>query len=136
MANPAYPTSLPGPVIETMAYDAQDNAVRSPTDSGVAKVRRRFTAVPELLTCQIVVDAAQLQTLLDFHDITLKGVLPFDWYDWRKPNDTVLVPYRFRKRPPHAPWPRVDNHYIATLDLELLSTFQGTFLTDVEGLTT
>jgi hypothetical protein len=134
VANPTFPTSLPGPVIDTMAWDAQDNAVRSPTDSGVAKVRRRFTAVPEDFNCQIVVTAAQLQTLLDFHDLTLSTVLPFDWCDWRKPGDTTPVPYRFKKRPAHSAWG--DEHYLATLELELLATFQGTFLTDIEGLTT
>lgn len=86
------------------------------------------------LSCAMT--AAQLQTLLDFYEITLQQVLPFDWYDWRRPNDTsTRVTYTFRAYPQHQPW--VDSDYwLVTLELTQHTTFQGTYLLDVAPLST
>ena len=105
-------------------------------DAGVAKTRRRFTAVPSDVTYRLLCDRAQVQTLDDFVAITLKEVLPFAWKDFRKPDgpENVVV-YRFKKQPSYEDAPAVGLWY-ATLELEMLTTFQGTFLLDVDPLTT
>lgn len=135
MANPTFPSSLPGPVIDSIAYKpAFDNVIRSQMDGGTKK-RRRCTKVPEVFTGNVVLTEAQLQTLLDFYEITLKQVGRFDWRDWRKPNDgTALATFSFRAYPQHVPWG--DDHWIASLELDQHTTFQGTFLLDIEDLTT
>lgn len=113
---------------------AFDNVIRSQFPGG-QKVRRRATAVPKIMTCRLWISAAQLQTLLDFYEITCKQVEPFDWSDFRKPNDTTTtVTYRFRSYPEHGPW-TVDSFWV-DLELDLLTTFQGTYLLDIEGLST
>ena len=136
MANAEWPASLPVPLVEGVSYSSQDNIIRSQMDAGVAKIRRRYTAVPEDVSFQLLLTLAQLQTLVDFHDITLKGVLPFDWIEFRKPEADwgTLVTYRFKSRPTFAPVHGA--LWRATLELELLTNFQGTFLLDIEGITT
>lgn len=134
MAKPTFPASLPGPVLDSIGYKpAFDNVIRSQMDGGMKK-RRRVTKVPEVFTGTLAVTSAQLQTLLDFYELTVKQVLPFDWKDWRKPNDTTaLATFSFRSYPQHVPWG--DDHWLVSLELDQLTTFQGTFLTDL-GITT
>lgn len=55
-----------------------DGRLRSSTDAGVAKLRRRFSAVPRPLSGSIMATAEQLETFKTFVEDTLKGgVLPF-----------------------------------------------------------
>lgn len=120
-----------------MTYAGDDGVIRTQMDAGVAKMRPRFTAVPEDLNCSIEVDAAGLQVLDEFYTITLKRVLAFAWRDFRKPNDldTAAV-YRFKSKPKHSPTDQTGKRWRVDMELELLTTFQGTFLLDVGPLTT
>ena len=110
--------------------------IRSQMDAGVAKTRRRWTNPPCDVNLRIECSKAQVPTLEDFVAITLADVLPFQWIDWRKPDgpENVAV-YRFKKRPTfeHSGAP---GYWFASLELELLTTFQGTFLLDVAPLST
>jgi hypothetical protein len=135
MANPTWPSSVPGPELASIRYaPAFDNHLRANAGIG-GKTRRRATAVPEILSFDTYVSAAELQTLLDFYEVTLKQVLPFDWYDWRKPNDTdSLATFTFRRAPSLTPW--TFGGWKASLELTQHTTFQGTFLLDIEGLST
>jgi hypothetical protein len=135
VANPTWPISLPVPLLDGVSYASQQNVIRTQMDAGVAKTRRRFTAVPEDVTFSLSLSRAQVQTLQDFIAITLKDVLPFDWREFRKPDTEPLVTYRFKSRPKFTPMGRGD-HWRADIELELLTTFQGTFLLDVAPLTT
>jgi hypothetical protein len=129
-----WPTSLPTPLLEGVSYSSQSNVIRTQMDAGVAKTRRRFTAVPEDVTFSLFLDRAQVQTLQDFVAITLADVLPFNWLEFRKP-DTTTVVYRFKSRPKFSPM-GTGLYWRADIELELLTTFQGTFLLDVSPLTT
>lgn len=135
MANPGWPTSLPVPLVEGISYTPGQNVIRSQMDAGVAKMRRRFTAVPETLTFNLVLIEAQVQVLQDFVEITLADVLPFDWIDFRKPTGTGVT-YRFTKRPGFTPRSAAGNRWVAAIELEQLTTSQGTYLLDVSPLTT
>ena len=121
------------PVVDGITYTSQENVIRSQMDAGIAKTRRRFTSVPEDVSFVLLLDRAQVQTLQDFAAITLKDVLPFDWREFRKP-DTTTVVYRFKSRPSFTPI--YSGLWRTTVELELLTTFQGTFLLDVSPLTT
>ena len=135
MSNPTWPSSVPAPLFENVNYSSEPNIIRTQMDAGVAKVRRRFTSAPEIVTFRMLCTPAQVQTLSDFAAITLKDVLPFDWREFRKPNDPdTLVTYRFRERPKFSP--AGPNLWYADIELDLLTTFQGTFLLDIEGITT
>lgn len=132
-----WPSSLPCPEESGASYVPADNTIRTQMDAGVPKVRRRFTAQLCDVTLTLSCTQAQVQTLEDFHDITLHGVLPFQWVDHRKPDgpENVAV-YRFKSRPSYTPTPGQVGMWDASLQLEMLTTFQGTFLLDVAPLST
>lgn len=79
----------------------------------------------------MVCDKAQLQTIIDFWEITCKqGSLTFWRKDDTKPDET-LVEYGFLSPPSYEP---LDIFWRVTLQLEQLTTFQGTFpITDEAG---
>ncbi|WP_337052492.1 hypothetical protein [Pseudoxanthomonas sp. USHLN014] len=74
----------------------------------------------------MLVTKAQLQTLEDFHDITLASTLPFDWEDFRRPPGTPAT-YRFQKAPSIEPH-RSGIRWYATMSLDLIATSPGHYL--------
>ncbi len=62
--------------------------------AGPAKLRRRFTAVPETTKLQLWLTSDQISTLKTFVEETVQDVLPFTWSDFR--NGTACN-YRFPK---------------------------------------
>ncbi|WP_321367577.1 hypothetical protein [uncultured Desulfuromusa sp.] len=63
-------------------YSAADveATIRTSMDAGPEKVRRRYTAVPELLTCVFVMTIDEHTTFQTFFRETIaRGALPFDW---------------------------------------------------------
>lgn len=100
MANPTWPTTLPAPIDESLSYaPLVENVIASNMETGAPKRRRRFTAVPETLTCTLVLNRAQIAILQAFVVTTLKDVLPFDWKDFR---DGSTATYVFQKRPGYS----------------------------------
>jgi hypothetical protein len=118
MSNPTWPSTLPPPVADNSAgYQAVSNAVRSNTEAGVAKVRRRFTAVATPFNCNLKLTQAQYATLITFYETTLLDVLPFDWTDWRT---GVTASYRFVQRPGGTFIQGSINRWLVNLQLEKL----------------
>jgi len=117
MSNPTWPTTLPAPQADTStAYDAAENVVRTPMEAGVAKQRRRFTAVAVPFKCTLKLTKAQTATLDDFVVTTLQDVLPFDWVDFRT---GLTATYRFTgKRPTYSYIQGQVDRWLATLELE------------------
>ncbi len=113
-----WPSTLPSPLADSIEWKPHNNQIRTQMDAGLAKVRRRFTAVGADATFRVLLTRAQVETLETFVTTTLKDVLPFNWKDWRLPTPPVAA-YRFRSRPSYAPAGRPDL-WIATLDLEKL----------------
>lgn len=120
MSLPVWPATLPSPTVGGATYTPQDNSIRTQMVAGAAKVRRRFTAVPEMVQFTIrLTSLAQVQTLDAFVATTLKDVLPFNWKNFRAPSLPVAV-YRFVRRPTYT---AVDGGYRmwdAQVELELL----------------
>lgn len=99
MANTPWPTTLPLPETSALAYAPLiDPVIQTSMETGAPKRRRRFTAVPETLTCTLILAQDQLATLRAFVATTLQDVLPFDWIDFR---DGTAATYVFAKRPSH-----------------------------------
>ena len=134
---PNWPVSLPCALIE--GYQVSPgvaNVIRTGSDTGAARMRRRFTSVPLTVSCLISLSRGQIQTLDDFVAITLGDVRPFRWVDFRRPVDGVNhAVYRFLSRPSYAP-SGTGNRWRASLSLELLTTADGRFLLDVSDGTT
>ncbi len=95
-----WPSTVPGPIADTVEYVPQPNVIRTEMAAGVAKVRRRYTAIAEDVGFTLWLTTEQWQALQAFVVDTLKDVLPFNWPDFRKPPGAGNVrAYRFRERP-------------------------------------
>lgn len=126
MAVHNWPASLPCFVVDGYSRGGGDDGViRSEFPAGM-KTRPRFTRPPpEPVTAVVMCDRAQLQTVLDFWAITLNRVLPFNMRDHTKP-DATTVEYRFTARPQYQP-EGSGQLWRITLELEQITTYQGTF---------
>lgn len=65
---PAWPSTLPAPLTENYGVDATDTTVRTDMDSGPARVRRRFTAAPDMLTATWRLSEAQMAIFRTFFE--------------------------------------------------------------------
>lgn len=73
---PALPQSLPLGQQE----DEDDNVIRTETESGPAKLRRRYTAVVRTIVVRrFILSEDRYDTLMDFYRNTLKGTGSFMW---------------------------------------------------------
>lgn len=125
MAEHNWPAGLPCFAVDGYARSGEDGILRSQFPGGM-KIRPQFTTPPpEQVTATIYCDRAQLQTLMDFWQITLKRVLPFNLRDHTKP-DLTTIEYRFTARPSYSP-AGTGFLYRVSLSLEKMATFQGTF---------
>ncbi len=131
MADPIFPVGLPGPEWSSMRWTPAFDPVLRTQFPGAQKARLRVSRVPERFNCTLWLTPAQLQVLLDFHAITCKWVLPFQWWDFRKPHDTdQRAVYTFVSKPTHT---GVDDVYQVELELQIESTFAGTFPLVTDG---
>lgn len=91
MAN--YPANLP-PFRVPLEIADQDGTIRSATDSGPGKVRRRFTATATYYNARVRMNGTEVGILSDFYRDTLAGgSLSFEMPD---PVDDVTKSFRFR----------------------------------------
>lgn len=127
---PIFPKSLPMPESSSLQWTPLfDNVIRSDMDFAV-KARRRATYVPKTFTCTLYPTAAQLETLLDFYEITLGAVRRFRWYDFRRPSNTVeLATYSFSAEPAPQAW---EDIYSVGLTLIQWTTVRGRNLLTTE----
>ncbi len=71
---PAWPGTVPQFVLrENYSEDFGQNLLRSSMDTGPAKRRRRFTAVPKTLNVMMVMTSAELDIFETFYNTTLGG---------------------------------------------------------------
>jgi hypothetical protein len=76
-----WPVSLPQSFkVDSDQYTMGDTRVYSRTDSGVPRMRRRSSAVPDLLSGEMVMNGTQLAALRTFWAVTTAaGSLPFNF---------------------------------------------------------
>ncbi len=99
---PSWPVTLPQtPLVEGFSRSRQDARLRTSMDAGPDKVRRRYTAVPENLTCVFVMTDSQLDIFDVFYvDTLLGGALTFTW---THPMTGVSVTCRVKDEPQTVP---------------------------------
>lgn len=115
MSNPVWPSTLPIPTDQSVSYTALIEPVLTTSmETGAPKRRRRFTAVPETFTCQLMLTQDQRTALDQFAKATLSDVLPFDWTDWRSGDPLTYV---FSKRPVYALASGAASLWTATIEL-------------------
>lgn len=126
-----FPASLPCPQKNAVSYAPKFDNIITTQMEGRVKRRRRFTMVPDVMTFSLKCTSAQLQTLMEFCEITLKDVLPFVWKEWRTDLDQIAV-YRFVKRPTYT---NIGLHlWQVDIELDVLTRFTDVpFVIDVSG---
>jgi len=118
-----WPTSLPQkPLAESYQEAQESQLVRSSTETGPAKQRRRFTARVDTFSCRFLMDESQVVTFKDFFNNTLEGgALSYDWEDPRTGNTRN---FRFRGSGDTAPFSiegtRSGELYYVSVELEVV----------------
>lgn len=119
MADVAWPLSLQQYVnSDSFQYQIGDTTIRSETDIGPAKVRRRFTKSVDTMTVSIWVDAAGYSTVYNLFDIDLNGgagVLLFT-----HPITLATLRLRFTAPPVFAPVSSGANTFNCVMQFEVL----------------
>lgn len=93
-----WPPSLPQrQLVDGYEETLPNIVVRTQMEAGAAKVRRRYTAAVTPVRCNVVLTAAQAETLRTFFvDTVAGGALPFDWVN---PLSNAAATYRFVEPP-------------------------------------
>lgn len=101
----AWPSALPvAPMRRGLRIAPQDNLVRSQTDTGPGKTRRRSSRAPINVTCSINVDSPGRTEFTAFYrSILLDGALRFTWPGLDAVVDGDPHEYQFMEPPVHSP---------------------------------
>jgi hypothetical protein len=88
----AWPSTLPQFALQAgYQEDVQDQSLRTSTESGAMKVRRRFTARFDNIAINLAMTTAQVATFEEFYFTTKKGgSLTFTWVHPRKQTAATL----------------------------------------------
>lgn len=99
MTTATWPTGLPEFVLEQgYQENLEDQTIESTVESGLAKIRRRYTAPVRRFQVVVQMDTEQASLFEAFFLDTLQGgSLPFDW---RHPRTGAATRFRFRKPVP------------------------------------
>lgn len=93
MAAASWPASLPGFNQDGYGEQLGSGTIRTQMDSGPDNTRRRYTAVPDQVTTNLVLTGTEYETLKAFYRTTLaEGSLPFDY---EQPRTESAVEMRF-----------------------------------------
>ncbi len=96
-----WPISLPNPLLNGLGEEPRSNTLRSEVDSGIAKLRRRFTVSPRGLDFNLSLTRDKVQTFDDFYSETLKdGTLTFEMFH---PRLRTTATFRFKGVPKYVP---------------------------------
>lgn len=94
---PTWPTDLPAPALNTLVETPPRNKIRSQTDKGPPKERRRTTANVRPISFMLKLTPAQVTTLDDFFVTdTASGVNEFDY---THPRTGASVTAKFAEEP-------------------------------------
>lgn len=118
MSNPQWSAMADPPVLLLRGYSAQGKStvLRTDMDAGAAKVRQRYTAVPQPVTGTVICSEAQYAELVTFLDTSCAGgALRFDWTD---PHDASTVEMRYV--PPWSETPLGLGNWEIALSLEIM----------------
>lgn len=92
-----WPATLPSQLEAGAQLDRQQGFLRSPTDTGPFKQRKRFTAVSRFYSGTMLLNVTQKATLETFYVTTInEGADEFDFED---PEDFGTVSARFTQPP-------------------------------------
>jgi len=109
-----WPTDLPqSPLIAGFGNEEQDAFVRTSMETGVDKIRRRYTGVATPYKWPLILTNTQKTSLSTFYQTS--GALSFSMTE---PVLQVVKSFRFTKAPAYAPLSH--NRWSTILELEML----------------
>jgi hypothetical protein len=118
---PSWPSTLPQSLEIASYAEAQQSAVvRTSMDTGPDFVRRRFTAVPTMVSGTMTLTEAQWAVLMTFFNTTLRnGSLPFDWHPrgQHQASPEVVYSMRFLAPPTRSV---LERYFAVDLSFEIL----------------
>ena len=85
----------------SFSYNLGETKIRSETEIGPAKMRRRVTRAIDTLSASIDLEFDDWQTLKDFHDTTLDGGV--NTFEYVHPFTQVTATFRFVSAPSLSP---------------------------------
>lgn len=92
-----WPLTLPDPLLNTLNETLPKNIIKTQTDKGPAKVRRRSTANSYPISFQMKLSPAQLVTLKTFFNVTtFSGAVSFTF---THPKTNEVLEARFTEEP-------------------------------------
>ncbi len=110
-----WPTELPAPALSTLKEAPPDNLIRSQTDKGPGKRRRRTTANVRPISFDLKLTKAEVQILDDFYCITTYSGA--DDFDFTHPRTEQPVRAAFATMPQYSEVEGV--LYNASISLEI-----------------
>lgn len=112
-----WPGTLPtAPLLDGYTETPPDTTIRTASDTGPNKIRRRFTAGVRKFMVRTLLTTAQVATLDTLYITTLEGgALPFDW---THPRTGASVSFRFVGPPVYSAV--TYGYYNATMSLEIM----------------
>jgi len=93
MASESWPASLPQDAFVSLNVKKQDGRIRTQMDAGPPKMRRKYTAVREIVNHSMIMDGADKKTLDNFWENNLNGGV--ERFDWSDPTTDNTVEFRF-----------------------------------------
>jgi hypothetical protein len=116
-----WPPTLPqAPLLDGFEVQDGNQVIRSQIDAGPEKVRQRFTAAVDPITCRYgPLTRAQKQTLSGFYK-NVASAIAFDWPDWSLDPPGQVVRARFRDPPRYTPV--TPDIWFASVSLQRLPT--------------
>jgi len=116
MPDIAWPSTLPEVIAPGYQAQDQDGLIRTQMDAGPVKVRRRYTACVEKISCSVVLDASELAIFDNFYRGTAaRGARRFLM---AHPVTGVLREFRFTEPPQKT---ETDGLFNVSLKLEALT---------------
>ncbi len=122
------PGSIPDPENESLAFAPHGEDVLRTSVGAGTKTRPTRTNSLEQFNCTVYLTPAQLKTLMDFYNISVRRILSFYWWDWRWPGQgSSYATYKFLGRPAYVKW---QDMWKVELSLLVVATYEGQFLLD------
>lgn len=118
---PVWPVTLPQSSLLGLTDQRQDARLRSETDAGPVKLRKRYSAAVRRISASMILSGTQRQAFDSFYVNDLEeGVLSFDWED---PVTKTQAKFRFLEPPQFTLFRSGDQNsrlWRSNLSLELL----------------
>ena len=116
----AFPTTIPGVIMDGMGFKPDAGFIRTDMEGGLARQRQRYTQTPTVFNVSWTFTRAQLAEFEKFYDVTIAGGSA--WFTIDLVNGMGKTNYTARFKEPYSAQTAAREHYwTVTASLETLS---------------